>query len=88
MRKKFEPPLQKGVQNNLQSKFEPGTETTIIVNCKIVQETPKAWLIKSPIAVLTWLPKSLTILHTHSNNKALHDVELPTWIAKDKGLDE
>lgn len=88
MRKKFEPPIQEGIQNNLQEKFESGTETTIIVDCTIVQETPKAWLIESPLAVLTWLSKSNSILHTHAKNKALHDVEIPTWLAKDKGLDE
>lgn len=91
MRKKFEV-IQGGgnIDGERERKFEKGEETVITTGCRILKDTLKAWLILPPgwgYADAVWLPKSKCILHTQAKNKDLHDVEVPGWLAKDKGLE-
>lgn len=92
MRKKYEIYQVTEGGKRLAGIFNKDQETIVVKDCKVIRSTEKAWLIK-PASFAededpVWIPKSNSILHTHQNNKALHDVEIPIWIAKDKGLDE
>lgn len=93
MRKKFEV-IQGGgnVPAEVTSKFEKGTETIIATSCRIINETPKAYLIcplkwMSDHKSAVWVPKSQVIVHTQKADKSLHDIEMPTWLAEEKELD-
>ena len=50
----------------------------------IIRETEKALLVTDGV-IETWLPKSqIEIIETYKDNGA--DIELPEWLAIDKGL--
>lgn len=92
MRKKFEV-IQGGgnATPEIGSKFEKGTETIILPNCRVIHETPKAWLIlpatygeETKNAI--WVPKSVCVLHTQAARKDWHDVEIIKHFADKNGI--
>lgn len=88
MRKKHEV-VSGGRDTPKRRKWAEGEETFIVTDCVIVQETPRAYLIREsahPTVKPSWVPKSLVELNTQAANKLLHDIEMPEWLAKEKGL--
>lgn len=77
---------------------KPHEETVTIEGQKIVGSTELAWALDDPSGAVEqrgrykgkplriWLPKSKVRLLTHANDLKLHDIEMPLWLAEEKGL--
>ena len=57
----------------------------VTIACKIVRETEKAYLINDGSRKDVWVPKSQCKWEP-SDAKDEGEMEMPEWIAKDKGL--
>lgn len=65
-------------------------EETDVYPVKIIRETESAWLVSDgddSDAPEVWLPKSQCTMHPHhAKPGAVAEVELPNWLAEEKGL--
>lgn len=55
----------------------------IDISCKLMTETPKAWLLDCGEKQPVWIPKSQGELYEDAKGAI---VTMPYWLAKEKGL--
>ena len=63
----------------------PQDKEMVTIACKIKRETEKAYLINDGGKNDVWVPKS-QVKFEPSDAKDEGEMEMPEWIAKDKGL--